>query len=101
MIFTRGSNGKIVWSYDDVINSFSNRLWSFKLSGGTVTPLVKISGVNGMAIASGVLDVAVEEPATLALKNVNETYNGTYQFALSPSIGGGESEVVVFIAGKY
>jgi hypothetical protein len=54
-----------------------------------------------MAIASGVLDVAVEEPATLALKNVNETYNGTYQFALSPSTGGGISEVDVFIAGKY
>ncbi|CAB4040250.1 Hypothetical predicted protein [Paramuricea clavata] len=45
--------------------------------------------------------VAVEPPATLVLKNVDERYNGKYQFGVQIAGGGGKAEVDVFIAGKF
>ena len=43
-------------------------------------------------------DVDVEKPATLILKNVNSTYNGTYTFEITP--GSHFLDVDVFIVGK-
>ena len=39
----------------------------------------------------------MQKPATLILKNVNETYNGAHKFTLVPSTGLGEHEVTVFM----
>ena len=94
-----GSTEKIVWSFTDDIKSHSYRLWIFTPSDGQPeVALAKINGDAKVQILTTSYEVAVEKPATLDLKNVNTTYNGTYQFSLSP--GSSQSEVVVYIAGK-
>ena len=45
--------------------------------------------------------VAVENPATLVLKNVDARYNGKYRLSLSVIGGCGESSVEFFVAGKF
>lgn len=49
-------------------------------------------------IRTKLYEVAIEKPATLVLKNVNGSYDGTYQFTLV-TFHIDISEVVVFIAG--
>ena len=102
LVFARGSTERIVWSYDDEIETLSRRIWSFKSSDGKLDErLAFIDGNGGVNILTSSFKVGVEKPATLVLRNVNETYDGTYRFDLSPSNGVGESEVVVSIAGKF
>ena len=99
MTFIPGSTNKIMWSFDNDITEFSSRTWTFTPSdGGSQVGLAIIIGHGDVAKSTTLYDVAVEKPATLVLKNVNLTYNGTYQFSLSP--GASASEVVVYIAGK-
>ena len=62
--------------------------------------LALIDDDDPIRIFTNLLDFTVEKPATLVLKNVNLTYNGTYQFGLTPSVGAASSVVVVYIAGK-
>ena len=50
---------------------------------------------------TGLSGVSIVKPATLLLKNVNQTYNGTYRFDLSGRGGSGSSQVVVIIASKF
>ena len=96
--FTPGSTDKIVWNFTDDIKSFSYRGWTFTPSDGRPeVGLAKIDGDGDVQILTNSYEVAVEKPATLVLKNVNLTHNGTYQFILS-SVG--LSKVVVFIAVK-
>ncbi len=91
-----------MWSYDDVIHVFTRRTWSYVYSNSrTPKVLAFLDGENDLKIQPTLFEVAVEKPATLVLKNVNETYNGKYQFSLSPSNGVTTSDVVVFIAGKF
>ena len=98
VIFIPGTTEKFVWSFDDYIYSFSNRLWVFVPSDGRRrVSLAEIRGDGDVQILTTSYDVAVEKPATLVLKNVGLTYDGTYQFSLYP---GGTSEVVVSIAVK-
>ena len=98
MTFIPGSTAKIVWSFTDDIESFSNRLWIFTPSDGRRrVGLAKIDGDGDVQMLTTSYQVAVEKPATLVLKNVNQTYDGTYRFSLSTD---GSSEVVVYIAGK-
>ena len=75
--------------------------WSFTSSGGNKTELLaQISGENGDVIDTKLYEVDVIKPATLVLKNVNESYDGTYVFtAITAKTG--ISQVTVFIAGKF
>ena len=101
MVFASGSTERITWSFDDVITPLTRRIWYF-ISRDT-RPLVALALIDGdgpVRILTTLFDVAVEKPATLVLKNINLTYNGTYKFDLLPSSGVGSSEVVVYIAGK-
>jgi hypothetical protein len=64
--------------------------------------LAIIDGNDGVVQKlTDLFEFAVEKPATLVLKNVNLTYEGTYQFNLAPAVGVGTSEVDVFITGKF
>ena len=97
---TPGSTGRIMWSFDDKIQSFSYRLWTFTPSDNRRrVGLASIDGDGDVKILTTSYEVAVEKPATLVLKNVNLNYNGTYQFSLIS--GASPSEVVVYIAGKF
>ena len=98
--FTPGSTEKIVWSFTDDIKSFSLRLWTFTPSDGRPSVVLAIIvGDGNVQIVTTSYEFAVEKPATLVLKNINLTYDGTYEFSLSS--GAGSSEVFVYIAGKY
>ena len=105
MTFVPGSTGRIVWSFNDKIQPGSRRTWSLvSRDGGQPLILAILDDDNNeddLTIQTNLYEVAIEKPATLVLKNVNETYNGTYQFILSPASGAGTSNVVVFIAGKF
>ncbi len=99
LTFLAGSTARIVWSFDDDIETLSYRKFAFSDGRQTVW-LATIYGDEDPKQTS-LFDIAVEKPATLVLKNVNQTYNGTYQFSLLPSTGVSIlSDVVVFIAGK-
>ena len=101
LTITSGSNARIVWTFDDAIQSFTRRYWSFTSRDGRLITFAYVIGDGDVIILSSLFDFGVEKPATLILKNVNETYNGTYKFALVPSNGVGEDEVIVFIAGEF
>ena len=88
-----------MWSFDDDIKSFSIRTWIFTPSDGRPqVGLARIIGDGDVEILTTSYEVAVEKPATLVLKNVNLTYDGTYQFSMPRA---GSSEVIVYIAGKF
>ena len=88
-----------MWSFDD-ITDFSVRPWTFTPSDGRPeVGLARIIDDGDVQLFTTSYEVAVEKPATLVLKNVNLTYDGTYQFSLIPSAGA--SEVIVYIAGKF
>ena len=87
----------MVWSLYDV-KRFHFRTWIFKPSDGrSQVDVARIIDDGDAEILTSLYDVAVEKPATLVLKNVNLTYNGTYEFSL---VAGGSSSVVIYIAGK-
>ena len=94
-----GSTGRIMWSFDDKIRSFIYRLWAFTPSNGQPQArLAIIFGDGDVQILTTSYEVAIEKPATLVLKNVNLTYNGTYKFFLSSRAR--PSEIILYIAGK-
>ena len=100
MILLPGSTARIVWSFTDALKRYSTRTWTFTPSDGQPeVGLAKIIGDGDVEILTTSYQVAIEKPATLVLKNVNLTYNGTYRFSLSPHAG--PSDIVVFIAGKF
>ena len=96
-----GSTAKIQWSYDDDISKVINRVWYFKSTDGSPREPLAFIVFDGdpQILNSTIPGVDIEKPATLVLKNVDLSYNGTYFFQLV-SPGGGESDVSVFIAGK-
>ena len=101
MTFAPGSTGRISWSFDYVIDPVTRRIWTFTPSNDQPrVSLATIDNDDPVKILTNLFDFAVEKPATLVLKNVNLTYNGTYQFILSPSVGVASSAVIVYIAGK-
>ena len=103
MIFSNESIAKIDWSLERSLSttSISFRSWSFRSNGGgNAELLARIFGDGPSEIVTKLYEVAIEKPATMVLKNVNGSYNGTYQFTLVASHTN-ISEVVVFIAGTF
>ena len=100
MTISSGSTARILWTFDDNIQSFTRQFWSFTPRNGTSTVLANITGNGPVVPLTSLYHFEVRKPATLILKNVNETYNGAHKFTLVPSAGLGEDEVTVFIAGK-
>ena len=102
MTFLDGSTAKIKWSLDPSLSTASMyRSWTFISShDGKGETLADITRVGEIVIITKLYEVDIEKPATLVLKNVNGSYNGTYVFhLLSPSLS--SSEVHVFIAGRF
>ncbi|XP_028416901.1 tyrosine-protein kinase-like otk [Dendronephthya gigantea] len=102
LVFTNGSTAKITWPYKADISKLNFRSWSF-ISSKTkkLETLATIVG-NGTSVtksASSLHDFEIETPTTLILKNIDVTYDGTYQFVLTPSRDA-VSNVVVYIAEK-
>ena len=103
MIVLPGSTVNITWSFNDDVSQVFSRAWFFTSSDRSFVNkrLASIFDNGDPRIAnSGLSGVTIIKPATLLLKNVNQTYDGTYRFDLSGPVGG-RSEVVVFIASKF
>ena len=99
-----GDNVTITWSFSDDISRVLARVWYFTSSDGSfVNELLASIVRDGQPQIDniGLSGVSVVKPATLLLKNVNQTYNGTYRFDLSGRGGSGSSQVVVIIASKF
>ena len=99
-----GSTVNITWSFNDDVAQLVARVWYFTSSDGSfVNERLAIILLDGQPQIdnSGLSGASIVKPATLLLKNVNETYDGTYQFQLSAPGSGSTFEVVVFIASKF
>ena len=99
-----GENVTITWSFSNDVAQLVSRAWYFTSGDGSFVdePLASIIRDGQPQIdPSGLSGVSIVKPATLLLKNVNQTYNGTYQFDLSGRGGSGLSQVVVIIASKF
>ena len=98
-----GSTKKIEWALYPRTPYPTNmyRSWTFKSSrGGKDEFLGEISRSGRIKIFTKLYEVDIKSPATLVLKNVNGSYNGTYEFTLE-SYSTVISKVEVFIAGKF
>ena len=103
MTVSHGSIVNITWSFSDDVSKVISRAWYFTSSDGSFVNkrLARIfDDENPRIFNIGLSGVSIVKPATLLLKNVNQTYDGTYQFDLSGPVGG-RSEVVVFIASTF
>ena len=98
-----GSTVNIKWSFNDDVSQVTARVWYFTSSDGSFVNkrlAIIFDDENPRIYNSGLSGVSIVKPATLLLKNVNQTYDGTYRFDLSGPVGG-RSEVVVYIASKF
>ena len=98
-----GSNVNITWSFNDDVSQVIARVWYFTSSDGSFVNerLARIINDGVPQIFNiGLSGVSIIKPATLHLRNVNQTYDGTYRFVL---VGNNDdsSGVVIFIASKF
>ncbi|CAB4037301.1 hemicentin-1-like isoform X1 [Paramuricea clavata] len=100
--FLNGSTANITWLFKGDISKVDSRVWYLTSSDGSINakrlPRI-IDDEKPRIYESGLSGVGIVKPATLVLKNVDQTYDGTYRFSLvAPN--GGASDVYVFIAKK-
>ena len=99
-----GSTLNITWTFKDKLSDVYFRAWFFTSSDGSFVnePIATIFDNDDPEIYdSGLSGISIAQPATLRLKNVNQTYDGTYRFDLISRCCGRSSRVVVFIASKF
>ena len=108
MTFLPGSTAKLMWTVDNSsflgISQYSWHLSRDEKSNKTEQLASVLLGKINIS-QSSLPGVAVEKPATLILKNIDLSYNGTYYFLIvSHSLLTGYkvrvSRIVVYIAGK-
>ena len=99
-----GSTVNITWSFNDDVSQVLSRAWYFTSSNSSINWKL-LAGIiddgKPRIYNSGFSGVSIIKPATLLLKNVNQTYGGTYRFVFSAVANFDRSDVVVFIAGKF
>ena len=95
-IYLPGSNGTIVWIFDNVLLPSTTRSWFFTSSKGGLNKAIATIVGTGTVPAFISPGYKIEGNGTLIINNVDESDNGTYTFALGLSL----SNVVVFIASK-
>ena len=105
LIRASGSDVKIRWKFQvSDTSKVKLRIWYFTSSDGRFKEeeLAEIDEDEKPEITTTHLTgVEVEEQATLVLKNVNQTYDGVYQFSLTAGSASGSSKVTLIIAGIF
>ena len=101
-VFLPGSTGNLTWTFDDDVSTLILRAWFFTRSGGSTSErLATIADDDNRKIRhSSLSGVEIIKPATLLLKNVNQSYDGVYRFQLDGSGPSVSISVRVFIASK-
>jgi hypothetical protein len=105
LTFLNGSTANIKWSFDSDISTVFYRAWYFKSSDGSFNA-IRIASIfyNGKPemVLTGLCGVTIIKPATLILKNVNQSYSGTYSFRIILETSSlATSDVFIFIASKF
>jgi hypothetical protein len=103
-IILHGSTGNLTWKLNDIdISTLTSRAWYFTRSHqSTKERLATIRDDGNPKIRQSSLSgVEIVKPATLLLKNVNQSYDGVYQFSLIGYSVVAIVDITVFIAGKY
>jgi hypothetical protein len=109
-LFLPGKTAKIKWEIDDPVSALLVRSWSYKSSEGatprSLASIVRDGTTDHRTKSTNLFDFAIERPATLVLKNVNQSYNGLYTFSYfahpaHSTFVSFVSEVVVSIASKF
>ena len=100
-----GQNATLNWTITSN-TSWDFLAWSFTRRGDSKIKGKRIARYNrtrGARIPNSSLPgIAIEDPPTLVLKNVDERYNGEYRFHVRTSEGDVSiSSVQFFVAGKY
>ncbi|XP_046857380.1 uncharacterized protein LOC124450779 [Xenia sp. Carnegie-2017] len=96
LVYAPGEDVRIVWTYNGDINEITHQRLSFT---GASTYLVIVSSGNVSRRVSIGLDFQFVLPFTVILKNINQTYNGTYTMEAELASGTlSRSPVPVFIA---
>ncbi len=95
----------ITWTFDDNPSTVTSRNWYFTSYSGSVQGelIAQIAGFGPQVRKDILPGLDLIEPATLSLSNVNESYDGTYQFSLrvNTQITPITSRVIVYIASKF
>ena len=104
LTFLPGSTETITWTFDDGISKVENRRWSFKSSDDNGFGVLALLPFNGNPTLGNKLPrFDIIKPGSLVLHDVNQSYDGTYQFALT--VDGAQkddvSNVRVYIASKF
>ncbi|CAB3986177.1 opioid-binding cell adhesion molecule isoform X4 [Paramuricea clavata] len=94
-----GESDSIIWNFDDDISAVASRSWSFTSSDGLRKGILGAISWNSQPVMQKKIlpRISITNPATLALNNVNQSYDGTYTFSLA-STDTDKSDVRVFIA---
>ena len=101
-VFLPGSTGNLTWTFDDDVSTLVLRAWFFTRSGGSKSErLATIADDDNRKVRQSSLSgVEIVKPATLLLKNVNQSYDGVYLFQLHGSGPAVSIGVRVYIASK-
>ena len=104
LVVLPGSDQSITWRFDDDISNVATRTWSFTSSDGLRKRVLAVAIANGdpQPIGKNLPGSDVTTLGILVLKNVNQSYDGTYEFELKVT---GQpvdtSNVRLFIAGRF
>jgi hypothetical protein len=97
-----GSTERVKWTF--VGNpARASLLWYFVRRGGSKIEelAIKFRTDDLLIPNSSLPGVAIETPATLVLKNINERYNGKYWFSVQVYSRVDDAEVEVFVLGTF
>lgn len=97
-----GQNVTIKWNFDQDLNDLLIRTWRLITATKDEALARIVSDGPVTKVPNSLPEFDILKPSTLVLINVDESYNGTYQFQLVPVIGQQETSFVTFsIAGKF
>ena len=100
--FLPGQTVNLTWVFNDALPAVVYRGWSLSSTAGPGGHLSEIYRENNPDIRTKLYDVDVVKPATLVLRNVNQSYDGIYTFSLQVDGPGFFTRSVrVFIASKF
>ena len=97
LVYAPGEDVRIVWTYSGDFNEITLQRLSF--TGASTYLVIVRNGKVSRRVSNG-LDFQFVLPFTVILKNINQTYNGTY--TMEAGLASGmlpRSPVPVFIAG--
>ena len=97
-----GSTARLEWTFKGD-KTRATLFWYFTKRGASNEQdlAIKSRTQDATIYNSSLPRVAIENIATLVLKNVDERYNGKYRLNVALAGAGGDAEVDFFIAGKF